>query len=332
MNTPSITYPWLARVEAQLSGYLRSQRLPHALLIYGKRGIGKSVLLRWFAKTLLCEQSQQTAQACHACQSCLLFEMNNHPDYHALIADETSKLLTIDQIRTLNQELQLVPQYNQYRVVLIQLAESLNVAAANSFLKTLEEPGQRTVFLLASDNNAAVLPTIKTRCQQLKVVAPGLKEVSAWLSAQQGVKNADVLAHIAGGSPLHAMQLLGCGEIENKRTVLQLFVTNDRAVSDIVSISEQWVKFSSEFVVYILITGIFDMIRLRMFPTIRNDALYHPDQRDNMAEVAKRCSVTSLFGFLDRVYQLQTLLMTQVNKQSLYEACFIQWNSSTINQ
>ena len=328
----ALDYPWLSDVISQLNAYVVADRLPHALLLSGRTGLGKKRLIRAYAKRLLCEADPGTGFACHRCQSCLLFEAGNHPDYYYLQPAETSQQILIDQIRQLNQDLKLQPQYEQFRVVVICLAEQLNVSAANSFLKTLEEPGQRTVFLLISNSPSLLMPTIQTRCQHIRLPAPSIETVSRWLSETQNTENAQTLACFSGAAPLYAVELISSQKYEHRLTVLRMFIETQFKDSRALGLTETWVKYSPEFVVYILITGTLDMIRLAMHPEIQENALYHPDQKRQLSQTAALLQVKSLFDFLDQIYRAKRLLSTQVNMQLVFENCFIQWRLMIANQ
>ncbi|MEE9345739.1 MAG: DNA polymerase III subunit delta' [Methylococcales bacterium] len=325
-------YPWLSDASQQLIAYIEAQRVPHALLFSGAAGLGKKQLAQLLAKRLLCESADKKLLACQFCQSCLLFEAGNHPDFYLIQPVDAGKPIVVDEIRQLNQNLKLLPQYNQNRVVIICLAEELNTSAANSFLKTLEEPGQRTIFLLVSNTPSAVMPTILTRCQQIRIPLPQIDRVIQWLSESQQIENARALATFSGGAPLYALELNTNGDYENKLTVLQLFVETQFKDFAEISITESWIKYSAEFVIYILITGLLDMIRLAMDPEVHINSLYHPDQNQELSRSAELVSVKSLFKFLTQVYRAKQLLASQVNMQLVYEGFFIQWRSMLDNE
>ncbi len=322
-----LVYPWLSATVEQLNAYIEADRMPHGILISGSEGLGKKTLTLSFAKRLLCDTESNIETACDHCQSCLLVNAGNHPDFYLLQPAESGKQILVDDIRQLNQNLKLQPQYNQYRVVVICLAEQLNTSAANSFLKTLEEPGQRTIFLLVSNTPSAVSATILSRCQHVRIPMPSLESVTEWLEEAQHIENAYALAAFSGAAPLYAVQLMDNQEYEHKLTVLKLFDETQFKEIPAMSITETWVNYSAEFVIYILITGTLDMIRLAMIPGIHVSALYHPDQKKQLSNTAALLPIQSLFNFLAQVYRAKQLLATQVNLQLVYESCFIQWRS-----
>ncbi len=171
------------------------------------------------------------------------------------------------------------------------------------------------------------MPTILTRCQKIRIPTPTVETVTKWLEETQHVENADVLAAFSDAAPLYAVELFSSREFEHRLTVLKMFDETQFKYSPTISITETWVNYSNEFVIYILITGTLDMIRLAMSPEIDIKALYHPDQKKQLSRTAALLPVRSLFDFLNQVYRAKQLLATQVNMQLVYENCYIQWHS-----
>ena len=205
----------------------RRARLPHALLLTGQRGIGKFDLARQFADALLCEQPTATQEACGRCAACGWLAQGNHPDFRLLqpeaLADELpetsdaatkkkpSQQITIDQVRALDDFLHVGTHRRGARVVLVNPAEAMNRATANSLLKSLEEPIQDTVFILVSSEPERLLPTIRSRCQVMPIPLPSVQRATDWLSAA-GVTDAAHWLALAGGSPLMAVDLAASDE------------------------------------------------------------------------------------------------------------------------
>jgi len=212
------------RVWAQLGE--RRARLPHALLLTGQKGIGKFALARSFAESLLCENPGPSRAACGSCLACGWLAQGNHPDFRLIqpdaMADEDSdsaestgkkkpsQQITIDQIRDLDDFLHVGTHRQGVRVVLVHPAEAMNRSTANSLLKSLEEPVPYTLFILISNEPERLLPTIRSRCQQLPVPIPERTQSEVWL-AQAGIKDAGRWLALAGGAPLLAVEL-GSGD------------------------------------------------------------------------------------------------------------------------
>ncbi|WP_234087786.1 DNA polymerase III subunit delta' [Azonexus sp. R2A61] len=202
----------------------RRERLPHALLLIGQRGIGKQALAQQFAGALLCESPTAQGEACGACLACHWYSQGNHPDFRLLQPEalagnieteegkkKPSQQITIDQIRQLDDFLGVGSHRGGLSIVLVNPAETMNRNAANSILKTLEEPPPNTLFILVSGEPTRLLPTIRSRCQVIPVATPAAAPAEAWLAAQGVAEPARWLA-LAGGAPRLALEIAGSGQ------------------------------------------------------------------------------------------------------------------------
>lgn len=201
----------------------RRGRLPHALLMIGQRGLGKFHLAQAFAMGLLCEQPREDGLACGKCLACNWFEQGNHPDFRllqpqALIEEaeaetgkkKPSQQITIDQVRGLDDFLNVGTHRAGLKIVLINPADAMNRSTANSLLKSLEEPSASTLFLMVSDEPLRLLPTIRSRCQVIPVAVPPTSIAERTLAAD-GVENPARWLALAGGSPYLAIELANSG-------------------------------------------------------------------------------------------------------------------------
>ena len=206
---------------------MRRANLPHALLIHGRPGLGKTVLARLFARRLLCEGPAGGDLPCGECAACLWFEQGNHPDFRilepdALFAAEAehrategeprkregeaaSRQIRIDQVRELQDFLAIGTHRGGVRVVVVRPAEAMNVATANALLKSLEEPAPKTAFLLVSSAPDRLLPTVRSRCQKIAVAPAAAAEAVGWLRAR-GLPDAEAALAYAANAPLAALE------------------------------------------------------------------------------------------------------------------------------
>ena len=211
-------YPWQQALWSQLGG--RAQHA-HAYLLYGPAGIGKRALAEHWAAQLLC-QRPAAAGACGECKACQLLAAGTHPDYFVLEPEEAEKPIRVDQVRDLVGFVVQTAQLGGRKVVLLEPAEAMNVNAANALLKSLEEPSGDTVLLLISHQPSRLLPTIKSRCQQVTCPQPGLAQSQAWLATalpdSDEAERAELLA-LAAGSPLMAVSLQAQGVREQRALV-----------------------------------------------------------------------------------------------------------------
>lgn len=207
--------PWHHAAYAELWG--RRTRLPHALLIHGRKGTGKLDFAIAFIQALLCERPRDSA-ACGVCPSCNWFFLGSHPDFRLLepltseeageegAATKKSTQIIVDQVRALSDFLAISTHRGGWRAVLLHPAEALNTSAANALLKGLEEPPAQTLFVLVTHRLHRVLPTIKSRCQMLGLAAPTRPAAAAWLEARD-VAEPGLAAAYTGDAPLLALRL-----------------------------------------------------------------------------------------------------------------------------
>jgi DNA polymerase-3 subunit delta' len=211
----------LAPTWRQLQG--RRRALPHALLIQGRTGLGKTALAMAFAQGLLCERGAESPWPCGECKACLWFGQGSHPDFRLIqpqALDESpsaetesrprdgepaSRQIRIDQVRDVQALLAIGTHRRGLRVVLIRPAEAMNVAASNALLKSLEEPPPSTVFLLVSSSPDRLLPTVRSRCQRLAVPPASEAEAVPWLAAQ-GVADPEAALAYAANAPLAVLE------------------------------------------------------------------------------------------------------------------------------
>ena len=138
-----------------------SSRLAHAYLFHGPEGVGKRLLALALVRTLVC----RTGDGCGDCASCRRVDHHNHPDLHLL--EPADGVIKIDQVRKVQRELSLRPLEATKKVCLIDNAEAMNPSAANALLKTLEEPSGDSLLILLTAHPEGLLPTIRSRCQNL---------------------------------------------------------------------------------------------------------------------------------------------------------------------
>ena len=145
-----------------LKNAIQSGRLAHAYLFCGPRGVGKTTCARIFAKTINCLNPQPNGEACGECESCKAFNEQRSYNIHELDAASNN---SVEDIRVLIEQVRIPPQIGKYKVFIIDEVHMLSQAAFNAFLKTLEEPPQHAIFILATTEKHKILPTIMSRCQ-----------------------------------------------------------------------------------------------------------------------------------------------------------------------
>ena len=151
-----------SHITTTLKNAIRNNQLAHAFLFCGPRGVGKTTCARILAKTINCENINAEGEACNKCQSCISFNEGTSLNIHELDAASNN---SVDDIRTLVEQVRFAPQAGRYKVYIIDEVHMLSSSAFNAFLKTLEEPPPYAIFILATTEKHKILPTILSRCQ-----------------------------------------------------------------------------------------------------------------------------------------------------------------------
>ena len=218
--------PWLA---TPLATGLASRG--HALLLHGPGGVGQYQLGWALAAAWLCEAADRGAQACGQCGSCHLMATHAHPDFHLQLpaalreahgwaalddAEESakagktkakpSKEIRIGEVQAALDWCHMTSSRGRAKVLLIHPAQSMNLVAANALLKTIEEPARGLRIVLTAQDDEALLPTLRSRCQRVRLELPPAAQALAWLT-ERGVARPEVLLAASGGQPLDALAM-----------------------------------------------------------------------------------------------------------------------------
>lgn len=194
-----------------LKAAIDSQRLAHAYLFCGPRGVGKTTCARIFAKTINCLSPTAEGEACNECESCRAF--NEQRSYNIVELDAASNN-SVDDIRNLIDQVQIPPQIGKYRVFIIDEVHMLSSAAFNAFLKTLEEPPAHAIFILATTEKQKIIPTILSRCQIYdfsRITINDMVQQLQYIASQEGITAEpaalNVIAQKADGAMRDALSI-----------------------------------------------------------------------------------------------------------------------------
>ena len=202
-------YQWQQDACQKLIRVASGERLHHAYLIAGTAGVGKLDFARHIAYALLCEKpidpDSPDKSPCGECPRCALNAAGSHPDVTVLDWLDKAKVISVEQIRQLTARLTLTTTYGPYRIAIINRAHTMTRAAANSLLKTLEEPGAGCILILLADNDAHLPVTVRSRCQRVVLPLPDRQQALEWLKSQQ-VASPEIALEFALGAPLLARQ------------------------------------------------------------------------------------------------------------------------------
>jgi DNA polymerase III subunit delta' len=212
-----------------LKRFLQKEAIPHAILFTGIAGIGKRMTATTFAMAANCLEKQQdlmlqgknlphgdkgnrgeilfSADPCEGCRSCKKIRSGNHPD--VIFIEPDGAMIKINQIRDLLRTLALKPYEARVRFVVIAESQAMNPSAANALLKVLEEPPDRTIFILTATEASALLPTLVSRCRLVRFNPVSRQDIVQLLEVNRGIdpKQGNILAAMAEGSYARALSM-----------------------------------------------------------------------------------------------------------------------------
>lgn len=289
-------------------------RLAHAYLFAGLAGVGKRLFAGELAKALLCESTNNgRLEACDACAGCRLVEAESHPDFFTAARPPDSPNLPIELMRELCRGFSLKSARGKGKVAVLDDADDLDDpitgnAAANCFLKTLEEPPPRSVFILVGSSLDRQLPTIQSRCQIVRF-RPLADEAVEAILRQRGVseKRIPELVRLSSGSPGQALALADEALWKFRRTLLQAFAA---LRFDSVALAKQWWAFVEEAGKESALQRSRAALALRLLVELLDDALRisvgqparvtEPDELHVIQSLAQRAGPERLLAMLER--------------------------------
>ena len=319
---PHNILPWQISAWSTMQAAIQQNRLPHALLMTGAKGIGEQSFATQLARKLLCNNTN-SIEACGQCNSCHLFDSETHPDYYIIAPEDEGKAIKVDRIREMIEKNSLTPHISSFKVHLIIDADKMNIAASNSLLKTLEEPTPNTIIVLISSKPELLSATIRSRCQNLAFSIPDEQSSIDWLKHQSVKAEPQLLLSLTQGAPLEALKIDGSEIVQLRDTA---FIEFGRVVfgkNDPVKIAAIWQKQDTKIILKWMTIWVIDLIRLKYNksePLINNH-----DQLKGLLKISSAFTEEQLFINYQQQLKASYLVETQVNKLLLLESLLIPW-------
>ncbi len=339
-------YPWHENLWSTLAGQF--ERLPHALMLHGRPGLGKHAFAVQLSRALLCT-GPRAGEACGKCQGCRLFASGTHPDFHVLrpeaIAESSPDLtslyavrypasdkkrerlsadITIYQIRSLIEDIQIRPYIAHRKVVLLSPAEAMNAHAANSLLKLLEEPPLGSMLLLVTSHPARLPATIRSRCSHILFKSPALMDGLAWLQARPGAGDQpQKLLEMARGAPLLAEALAQDGFAENRVKLINDLAALRSGREEPVACAARWKAQGTRRVLGWLYGFMFDAIKIRM--GAEASALINPEAASVLKNDINKYKISELYNLVDVILKHYRLLGGPLDELLILEDVLIRW-------
>ena len=332
---------------ATLKNSIATDRLAHAYLFCGSRGVGKTSCARIFAKTINCEHRTADGDACNECASCRAFNEGRSLNIVELDAASNNG---VDDIRSLVDQVQVPPTQGRYRVFIIDEVHMLSTAAFNAFLKTLEEPPSYVIFILATTEKHKIIPTILSRCQIYdfnRITIQDMIDHLSYVAEQEGItaepSALNIIARKADGAMRDALSIFdqvaasSMGNITYQSTLenlnvldheyynrlLDAFLTSNVPQSLLIYKEIREKGFDSQF----FITGLASYFRDLMVaydPTTVCLLEASDDIRKSYMELARRCSTDFLYAAMNLCNKTDLNYRIASNKQFLVELTLIQ--------
>ncbi len=313
------------KVISHFRGAIKLNKVSHAYILNGEAGTGKKMMARAFSMTMQCEKKEDNP--CMECRSCKQALTDNNPDIRWVVHEKPATI-SVEEIRTqINNDIQIKPYSNEYKIYIVDEAEKLNVAAQNALLKTIEEPPGYAVILLLANNKETLLQTILSRCVtlEMKLIKPDV--IRDYLIKNEKIVDyrANEVSQFAGGNIGKAIKLAHSEDfIELKNSVVSLAKGIDKmTVTDMAAAVKKVSTYKDNISEYI------DLLEL----WYRDILLYKAGQNKEIVtfkeeiNVIKACSEKLSYKKLEKIMEalegVKSKLRLNVNFDMLIELLFL---------
>lgn len=309
------------RIKEHFQKAIEYNKISHAYILAGEEGMGRKTIAKAFAMTLLCERSNR--EPCLECHSCKQVLSGNHPDV-LWVSHEKPNSIGVDDIRLqINDTIFIKPYSSAYKIYIVDEAEKMTVQAQNALLKTIEEPPAYVIIILLTTNQEAFLPTILSRCIQLKLKPLKNDVVSEYLMETMGVKEsqADVYAAFARGNLGKAIHLASSDEFQLMyRQVLNLL--KNLKEMDISMLLDSIKRLQED---HLDLNECLDFVQLwyrdiLMFKVTRDmNLLVFKDEYTTVSNICQKSSYEGLEAILNAIEKAKVRLKANVNTELALE-------------
>ena len=322
-NLNTNEYPWHSASWDKFVTTRSQDHLPHALLLVGADGTGKLDFAKKIATSLLCTAPVDN-KACQNCQSCKTYHANANPDFMQIGLLEDKQQITVDQIRQLSEFINYTRSFQGYRVILINPIERMNQNAANSLLKSLEEPADNTVIILVATNLGKILPTIKSRCQLLTLATPDKNQAISWLKSQSPeLTQAEELLYMANGQPLTALAISD-EDIQNKEEFAKQLLASCLKQKPITEVAKNWEKFDHQTLLNWQIRWLQTLIKARATSAEKNET-NQGYSSEILSKLDKVISSQKQWDLYQQLISQKQYIHTSVNALIFVENMLLLW-------
>ncbi len=301
--------PWLKDTVRSCEERIANGRMPHAVLLLGPAGVGKRCLAAWLAKRHL-------GKAAASSMPSFPLEVPELADLRWLNPAEDKTAIGVEAVRELIASLSLTSYHGLGKVAVIEPADAMTLNAANSLLKTLEEPAGDALLILVVDRAGRLPATIASRCQRVEIAVPSVAESLAWLALVKSSHHWEPALRLAGNAPLRALE--AAERQDDAETMARDFVALANNEAQPLETAARWLRFDSAFVLDWLCRQVEYGIR-RTFGHSAETVAMVPDF------VLQRMDRRKLFCYLDMINRIRSQADGSYNVQLTLESLLIDW-------
>ena len=300
---------WLKNAAQEWDAQVGQGRTPHALLVSGSPGVGKRAWVAWIAARRFDLPGHDAVTYPH--------ERPTHADLHWIAPEADKRTIGIDQVRSLVADIVLTSYSGRGKMAVIEPADAMTRSAANSLLKTLEEPAGDALIVLVADRAGDLPATIVSRCQRRFVRPPEIGAAISWLEAAGGRADWRALLELVGGGPLLALESQEL--LEEARTMSKEWSAIASGSGSPIDTAQRWARLDNQFVLDWLVRAVRELIERTSGVTGTGEGAGVPES------VLTRIDRRNLFCYLDSVILLRNQPAGSYNPQLALESLLIEW-------
>ena len=317
--------PWLKSYTQNL----KKDNLHHSLIISGREGLGKNYLAEGLIQGILCTNSKDL-EPCGKCQSCKLYESDNHPDFHKIDLEEGRKSISINQIRAFYLEMFESPFLGGNKIFFIPRSNLLSRESYDALLKTLEEPPKNTFIILINSDSQNLPATILSRCHEINIKKPQDEELKSWLEKQEvNIDSLDQLIDLSKGKPLRALELEQTKSIELRSEFIADISSLIKQGNNISEITDKWIKNEESLLLQIewMSDLLMDILRMRFYV---DEKSIFSDTANISTYMEDKIEPIEVFKLLDKTIILWNKFYKNNNLRQDYhlQSLLVDWNSA----
>ncbi len=318
-------YPWQNSLWQSFVDLVQKDTLPHALLLSSSEGQGAEKLVSAMAAFLLC-QSPMDGLVCGRCKACQLLAAGTHPDKFELEPEQRGKAIKVDLVRQLIDFVAKTAQQGGRKVVVIRPAEAMNINAANSLLKCLEEPAGDTVLILLSHAIGQLMPTVRSRCSKMTLPSPETSVAVAWLQ-EQGIDNAELLLSQAGLAPVKVLEWWQSENFQLREQMFKQWTEFSEGYLQVTVLAAQWAKQDLQEVFDALLAWVDALIREQS--GAHSGLVAKAEDWQAYTAATRSVPVLQLFRYRDVILKrkAQGLSSANLNANLLLEELLLDWRA-----